>query len=68
MKPEQLLSLDDHLIQIHRQLQKVNAHVTDRRWPSALAGLDHIVEHANLAFDIIGAMDAQSAKAGSESR
>ena len=60
MKPDQSLSLDDHLVQIHSQLQKVNAHVTDRRWPSALAALSHISEHADLAFDLVGAMDAPS--------
>ena len=58
MKPDQSLSLDDHLVQIHRQLQKVNAHVNERRWSSALAGLDAIVEHAGLAFDLVGKMDA----------
>jgi hypothetical protein len=55
-------SLDDCLIQIHRELAKVNMAVNDKRWSSALAGLDHIVEHANDAFDLIGKMDAQSSK------
>ena len=58
MKESQTPSLDQHLIQIYRELQKVNVHVTERRWPSALAGLDHIVEHAGLAFDLVGKMDA----------
>ena len=49
-------SLDDCLIQIHRELQKVNAAVNDRRWSSALAGLDHITEFANAAFSHVGKM------------
>jgi len=57
-------SLDDCLIQIHRELAKVNMAVNDKRLSSALAGLDHIVEHANDAFDLIGKMDENSSAQG----
>ena len=65
---ERPLSLDDRLIQIHRELQKVNAAVNDSRWSSALAGLDAIVMHANEAFDLVGAKDANGSKKGCESQ
>jgi hypothetical protein len=52
------LSLDDHIIQIQRQLYEVQKFINTRTYPSALNALDHIVEHANEAFDMIGKLDA----------
>jgi hypothetical protein len=50
------LSLDDHIIQMQRELYAVQKFINTHTYPSALASLDRIVEHANEAFSLIGAI------------
>ena len=52
-------SVDDHLIAIQRELYRANQMVNTRTFPSALHALDQIIDHAQEAFSLIGAMGAQ---------
>lgn len=52
------MSLDDALIGIQQELNRVNQAANDRRWPTVLAGLDRIVEFANEGFEEAGKFDA----------